>query len=157
MKVTLFTSENLRHNYLINLLSYFCDELWVVQECKNIYPQNNNQKDQISDVIKIYFDKVFEAQDKIFKKEYSNKNNINIKILPILYGKLNNLSLSYLNNFLQSDIYVVFGCSFIKGDLVNFLIKQNYRGADGIAVIHFTITAAYPFFFKILKPLFSFF
>ena len=141
MKVTLFTSENLRHNYLINLLSYFCDELWVVQECKNIYPQNNNQKDQISDVIKIYFDKVFEAQDKIFKKEYSNKNNINIKILPILYGKLNNLSLSYLNNFLQSDIYVVFGCSFIKGDLVNFLIKQKtinihagvspyYRGTD---------------------------
>ena len=141
MKVTLFTSENLRHNYLINLLSNFCDELWVVQECKNISQKKNNQKDQIPDVTKTYFNKVAEAQDKIFKKKYSNKNNINIKILPILHGHLNNLSLSYLDNFLQSDIYVIFGSSYIKGDLVNFLIKQKtinihagvspyYRGTD---------------------------
>jgi methionyl-tRNA formyltransferase len=141
MKVTLFTSENLRHNYLINLLSHFCDELWVVQECKNIYPKKKNQKVQISDVIKTYFNKVIEAQNKIFKKRYEYKDNINIKTLPILHDQLNNLSLSYLDNFLQSDIYVIFGCSYIKGDLVNFLIKQKtinihagvspyYRGTD---------------------------
>ena len=37
MKVTLFTSNNDRHNYLINLLSNFCDELWVVQERKTLF------------------------------------------------------------------------------------------------------------------------
>ena len=141
MKVTLFTSENLRHNYLINLLSHFCDELWVVQERKNIYPKKKNQNDQISDIIKTYFNKVVEAQTKIFKKKYEYKDNKNIKTLSILHDQLNNLSLSYLDNFLQSDIYVIFGCSFIKGDLVNFLIKQKtinihagvspyYRGTD---------------------------
>ena len=38
MKVTLFTSNNHRHNYLINLLFNICDELWVVQESKTLFP-----------------------------------------------------------------------------------------------------------------------
>jgi len=44
-------------------------------------------------------------------------------------------------NFLKSDIYIVFGCSFIKGKLANFLIEKKalnihigvapfYRGTD---------------------------
>ena len=41
MKVTLFTSNNHRHNYFINLLSNFCDELWVVQECKTLFTGKN--------------------------------------------------------------------------------------------------------------------
>ena len=44
MKVTLFTSNNHRHNYLINLLSNFCDELWVIQECKTLFTGNNDEK-----------------------------------------------------------------------------------------------------------------
>ena len=59
--------------------------------------------------IESYFNYVKEAENKIFRKEYVNKNSKNIKILPILSGKINNLSLSYLDNFLKSDIYVVFG------------------------------------------------
>ena len=35
MKVTLFTSNNLRHKYLIKLISTYCDELLVVQESKS--------------------------------------------------------------------------------------------------------------------------
>ena len=46
MKVTLFTSNNYRHNYLINLLSNFCDELWVVQECKTLFTGKNDEKFQ---------------------------------------------------------------------------------------------------------------
>ena len=68
-------------------------------------------------------------------------NSKNIKILPILSGEINNLSLSYLDNFLKSDIYVVFGSSYIKGSLIDFLISQKainihagvspyYRGTD---------------------------
>ena len=34
MKITLFTSNKLRHAYLINLLGKICDELFVVQESK---------------------------------------------------------------------------------------------------------------------------
>ena len=141
MKVTLFTSNNHRHNYLINLLSNFCDELWVVQECKTLFTGKNDEKYQNKNIIEEYFNKVLEAQNKIFKKEFVNKNNKNIKTLPILYGELNILSLSFFEDFLKSDIYVVFGSSYIKGDLVDFLVKQRainihagvspyYRGTD---------------------------
>ena len=141
MKVTLFTSNNHRHNYLVNLLSNFCDELWVVQECKTLFTGKNDEKYQNKNIIEEYFSKVLEAQNKIFKKEFINKNNKNIKTLPILYGELNKLSLSFFEDFLKSDIYVVFGSSYIKGELVDFLVKQRainihagvspyYRGSD---------------------------
>ena len=141
MKVTLFTSNNHRHNYFINLLSNFCDELWVVQECKTLFTGKNDEKYVNKNIIEKYFSKVLEAQNKIFKKEFVNKNNKNIKILPILSGELNKLPLSYLEDFLQSDIYVIFGSSYIKGELVDFLVNQKainihagvspyYRGTD---------------------------
>ena len=38
MKITLFTTNNNRHNYLINLLSKISDELFVLQECGIIFP-----------------------------------------------------------------------------------------------------------------------
>ena len=70
MKITLFTSNNYRHNYLINLLSNFCDELWVVQECKTLFAGKNDEKYQNKNIIEKYFIKVLEAQNKIFKKEF---------------------------------------------------------------------------------------
>tara|TARA_B100000886_G_scaffold336991_1_gene296831 strand:+ start:1749 stop:2534 length:786 start_codon:yes stop_codon:yes gene_type:complete len=141
MKVTLFTSNNHRHNYLINLLSNICDELWVIQECKTLFTGINDGKYLNKNIIKKYFIKVLDAQNKIFKKEFVNKNNKNIKTLPILNGDLNKLSLSYLDNFLKSDIYIVFGSSYIKGELIDFLVKKKainihagvspyYRGTD---------------------------
>ena len=141
MKVTLFTSNNHRHNYFINLLSNFCDELWVVQECKTLFTGKSDEKYENKNIIEKYFTKVLDAQNKIFKKEYVNKNIKNIKTLPILSGELNKLPLSYLNDFLKSDIYIIFGSSYIKGELVDFLVKQKainihagvspyYRGND---------------------------
>ena len=38
MKITLFTSNKNRHNYLINTLSEISDELFVIQECGTIFP-----------------------------------------------------------------------------------------------------------------------
>jgi hypothetical protein len=141
MKVTLFTSNNHRHNYLINLLSNYCDELCVVQECKTLFTGKNDERYQNKNIIEKYFLNVLEAQNKIFKKEFVNKNNKNIKTLPILFDELNKLPFTYLDNFLNSDIYVVFGSSYIKGQLLDFLMKQNainihagvspyYKGTD---------------------------
>ena len=56
-------------------------------------------------------------------------------------GDLNNCSLNTLSDFLKSEIYVIFGVSYIKGHLIDFLIKQRainihmgvspyYRGTD---------------------------
>jgi len=59
----------------------------------------------------------------------------------MLSGDLNKCSLTFLSDFLKSDIYVVFGSSYIKGELVEYLVKQKainihmgvspyYRGTD---------------------------
>ena len=121
MKITLFTSNQNRHNYLINLLSKISDELFVVQECEKINPEQSLP----SEIMSKYFEKVNEAQLELFGNSYVNNLKKNIRILPILSGDLNKCSLLFLSDFLKSDVYVVFGSSYIKGELVDYLIKRK--------------------------------
>ena len=141
MKITLFTSNNNRHNYLINLLSKISDELFVVQECGTISPGIIPAHYPTSTIIQEYFEKVNDAQFKLFRNSYANNLKKNIKILSMPSGDLNKSSLKFLSDFLKSDIYIVFGSSYIKGELVDFLVKQKainihmgvspyYRGCD---------------------------
>ena len=141
MKVTLFTSNNKRHNYLINLLSDISDELYVIQECGTIFPGIVPDHYQASLTMKKYFENVNNAQFKLFGNSYVNNKKNNIKILPMLFGDLNQCSMDLLVDFLKSDVYVIFGSSYIKGELVDFLVKQKainihagvspyYRGTD---------------------------
>ena len=59
----------------------------------------------------------------------------------MISGDLNKCSMNLLSDFLKSDVYIVFGSSYIKGKLVDFLVKQKainihagvspyYRGTD---------------------------
>ena len=141
MKITLFTSNKNRHNYLINLLSEVSDELYVIQECGTIFPGIVPDHYQASLTMKKYFEKVNNAQFKLFGNSYVNNKKNNIKILPMLFGDLNQCSMDLLVDFLKSDVYVIFGSSYIKGELVDFLVKQKainihagvspyYRGTD---------------------------
>lgn len=141
MKITLFTSNKNRHNYLINLLSEVSDELYVIQECGTIFPGIVPGHYQVSTTMKKYFENVNNAQSNLFGNSYVNNKKKNIKILPVLSGDLNQCSMNLLSDFLKSDVYVVFGSSYIKGELVDFLVKQKainihagvspyYRGTD---------------------------
>tara|TARA_B100001996_G_scaffold365256_1_gene334992 strand:- start:1620 stop:2405 length:786 start_codon:yes stop_codon:yes gene_type:complete len=141
MIITLFTSNNNRHNYLANLLSTVCDKLWIVQETKSASYKKNSDINQESGVVRQYFSYVADAQNKFFKNQSINKNSKNIKTLSISNGELSNLSLSFLSDFLKSDMYVVFGSSYIRGDLADHLVKNKavnihagvspyYRGTD---------------------------
>ena len=141
MKITLFTSNKNRHNYLINLLSTISDELFVIQECDTIFPGVIPGHYQASPIMKKYFENVNNAQSKLFGNSYVNNLKKNIKILPILSGDLNKCPIGLLSDFLKSDVYVVFGSSYIKGELIDFLVEQRainihagvspyYRGTD---------------------------
>ena len=141
MKITLFTTNKNRHNYLINLLSKISDELFVVQECGTIFSGIVPGHYPVSETMKEYFEQVNDAQSKLFGNSYVNSSSKNIKLLPILSGDLNKCSLTFLSDFLKSDIYVVFGSSYIKRELVDYLVKQKainihmgvspyYRGTD---------------------------
>ena len=137
MNITLITSDQIRHNYLVNLLSNIATKLNVIQEKKNFF----SNKNKISNLMKNYFLKVDDAQKKVFGNATIDKKNKNIKLLSLENKELEKCSLNYLSNFLNSDIFIVFGSSFIKKDLVNFLIDHKalnihlgispyYRGTD---------------------------
>ena len=139
MNITLLTSNKPRHNYLINLLSKYCKKLFVIQECSTIFPGYRNGIYPKNKIINEYFNKVSKAEKKIFfDKPIVGKN---ISHLTIENGDLNLLKLKKIKSFLKSDLYIIFGSSYIKGDLINFLIKKKainihmgiapyYRGTD---------------------------
>ena len=141
MKITLFTANQNRHNYLVNLLSNNCDELFVVQENRTIFPGIVPGYYPATKTMKKYFENVVNAQSKIFGNSHINGKNKNIHLFPLQSGDLNKCSIDTLSDFLKSDVYVIFGSSYIKGDLVNFLVKNKalnihmgvspyYRGTD---------------------------
>ncbi len=141
MKITLFTSNKHRHNFLINLLSKNCKELYVIQETDTVFQGLNEGRYIKSPTIKNYFDKVNNAQKTFFANTYINNQNTNLNLFPLQRGDLNKCSIKYLNDFLKSDLYIVFGCSYIKGDIIKFLVKKKainihmgvspfYRGSD---------------------------
>ena len=137
MNITLITSDQIRHNYLVNLLSNIATKLNVIQEKKTFFSNQN----KISNLMKNYFLKVDDAQKKVFGNAAIDKKNQNIKLLSLENKELEKCSLNSLSDFLNSDIFIVFGSSFIKKDLVNFLIDHKalnihlgispyYRGTD---------------------------
>ena len=141
MKVTLFTRNHTRHNYLINLLSDTTSELNVVQETTTIFPGILPGDYPATNIMKKYFENVIKAEKKIFGNSFISGKNKNINLLTLHYGDLSKCSMEFLSNFLRSDIYIVFGSSYIKNDLVDFLIKKDalnihmgvspyYRGRD---------------------------
>jgi len=141
MKITLFTSNQPRHNYFINLLSKNCKELFVIQESKTLFPGLLPSNYNISKKLEEYFKHVKKSEKKIFGLPYINSKNKKLILNPLAVGDLNKCSTKMLKNFLQSDLYIVFGSSYIKGGLASFLCKKNalnihmgvspyYRGTD---------------------------
>ena len=89
MKITLFTSNDKRHNFFINMLSEVSEELFVVQECKTIFPGIIPGSYPVTETMKKYFSEVKNAQLKLFGNSVINTSSKKIKILPMLYGDLN--------------------------------------------------------------------
>ena len=96
MKITLFTSNKVRHNYLINLLSSICEELFVVQESGTIFPGIVHNHYNASPLMKNYFEKVNSAQLKMFGNSYVSSSSKKINIFPMLMGDLNKCNISSL-------------------------------------------------------------
>ena len=125
MKITIFTSNKDRHNYLINELLKISTEIFIIQESRELisFPDISNFKQK--QLIKKYFTCVQQAEKKIFKRTFIKSSKKKINIISLKFGDINNIEINYLKEFLKSDIYIVFGSSFIKGKLLKFLIKKK--------------------------------
>tara|TARA_B100001175_G_scaffold314786_1_gene324877 strand:+ start:50787 stop:51524 length:738 start_codon:yes stop_codon:yes gene_type:complete len=141
MNVTIFTSNNLRHNYLINKFAKVSNKVFVFQETRSIFPGMYESHYKKYNSIGKYFKYVDEAQNKIFSKKNKILSMKKINLAALNYGDLSFIQFNNYKSFFKSDYYLVFGSSYIKGDLLRFLKKKKainihmgispyYKGTD---------------------------
>ena len=123
MRITIFTSNQLRHNHLINVISKISNKCFAIIEGKTIFPGKLKDFFYKSDLMEKYFKKVNQSEKKIFGKNKFISNKVVTKFIK--HGDLNYLERNDIQDALKSDLYIVFGSSYIKGWLVDFLIKEK--------------------------------
>jgi methionyl-tRNA formyltransferase len=123
MKITVFTSNQPRHISLIESLADIADMVFAIQECNTVFPGKVNDFFKKSDVMQEYFSHVIAAENDVFGNLKFTRNNVTQ--LALKSGDLNMVDLKTLSPALNSDYYIVFGSSFIKGPLCDFLVESK--------------------------------
>lgn len=123
MIITVFTSNQPRHLSLLKDLSKICSKVYAIIEVNTIFPGDNDDFFKKSDIMKRYFSNVIQAESDCFGENFFLPENI----IPIIIkmGDLKKIQLNKLESALYSDLYIVFGSSYIKGDLIEFLITHR--------------------------------
>ncbi len=121
--VTVFTSNQPRHLALISRLAEKFDTVYAVMECNTIFPGEVADFYQKTNVMKAYFQRVIAAEDKLFGQAGWLPDNVMPMVLKM--GDLNYLDDRYLHDATRSKHFVVFGASYIKGWLCEFLESKR--------------------------------
>jgi len=123
MKITVFTSNQPRHISLIKDLASIADIVFAIQECNTVFPGQVEDFFKKSDVMQKYFSNVMNAEKEVFGALSFLPPNV--QSLSLKSGDLNKLDMEILRPALASDCYIVFGSSFLKGELIEFLVSQR--------------------------------
>ncbi len=123
MRITLFSSNQPRHINLARELSAIADSVYFVSEVNTVFPGKLNDFFKKSDAMQKYFNNVITAEQKAFGDIAFLPSNV--RTLALKCGDLSMVSKEQLADALSSDVFVVFGASYIKGWLIDFLVKRN--------------------------------
>jgi folate-dependent phosphoribosylglycinamide formyltransferase PurN len=123
MRVTVFTSNQPRHLALIEALSEVAEEVLAIQECSTVFPGRVKDFYNHSAVMQDYFSRVIAAEAEVFGRPRFAPANV--RQMPIRMGDINYLELSALSAALATDVFVVFGASFIGGPLCDLLVARR--------------------------------
>ena len=123
MKVTIFSSNQARHLNLARVFSQIADDVFFVSEVNTVFPGQVEDFYQKTEIMQSYFTRVIASQKNIFGEICFLPDNV--KTLAIKSGDLNRLDNSQLKDALSSDVFIVFGASYIKGWLVDFLVERR--------------------------------
>ena len=123
MKVTIFSSNQPRHLNLAKEFSRIADTVFLVSEVTTIFPGHVGDFYKKSEIMQTYFQNVIKSERNIFGDITFLPNNV--RTLPIKLEDLNRLDTKQLSDALQSDVYVVFSVSYIKGWLIDFLVEYR--------------------------------
>ena len=127
MKITIFTSNQPRHISLIETLSKIADDVCVFMEVNTLYPGQIEDFYKKSEVMQHYFKNVVDAESKIFGNPRFLPSNA--RVLPMKMHDLNFIDIHHYKEIIDSDYFIVFGSTYIKGALIDFLVD---RGAINI-------------------------
>jgi Formyl transferase len=123
MTITVFTSNQPRHIALVESLAAISDHVFVVQECNTIFPGEVEDFFRKSAVMQDYFSRVIGAEAEVFGGARflpGNATSLSIKM-----GDLSRITLADFGEALEADVFVVFGASYIKGVLCDFLVERG--------------------------------
>ncbi len=123
MKITVFTSNQPRHLSLIKDLANIADEVYAVMEVNTIFPGRKADFFKKTEVMQEYFNNVLESEKRIFGD--ISLLPANVRSLSVKLGDLNDIPQTVLAPLIESDIYIVFGASYIKGWLIDFLVAKG--------------------------------
>jgi Methionyl-tRNA formyltransferase len=123
MKITVFTSNQPRHIALIESLSGIADQVYAVQECTTVFPGKRDDFFRKSSIMQEYFSYVMKAENEVFGNIKFTSSNVTQLVLKS--GDLSMLDINLLRPALQSDIFIVFGASYIKSPLIDILIEKE--------------------------------
>lgn len=123
MKITVFTSNQPRHIALIRSLADIADRVYAVQECNTVFPGEVDDFFRKSDVMQRYFRHVIDAERDVFGSPGFLPANAHS--LAIRMGDLNRIPLQRFGEALHSDVFIVFGSSYIKGPLCDTLVAKG--------------------------------
>lgn len=125
MKITVFTSNHPRHLSLIKDLLDI-GEVHAIIECATRFPgAASDSMYHVSPVMADYFSRVLQAERDVFGPGNPIAANDRLHILPLTMGDLSRVPLSLIETALASDFYLVFGASFIRGPLIDFLVPKK--------------------------------
>lgn len=123
VRITVFTSNQSRHTSLIERLTGVADEVWAVRECSTVFPGQVADFFARSVTMQAYFRRVIDAEHTVFGAPRFSPPAV--RELSLKMGDLNKVPMSVLAPALESDVYLVFGASYIKGPLIDFLVEHR--------------------------------
>jgi hypothetical protein len=123
MRVTLFTGNQPRHIAFVERLAAGVNELFAVHECTTVFPGRVPDFYRRSTVMQDYFSRVLEAERRVFGATRFGPPGVRHLLLRM--GDLSEVPLDALAPALNADAYVVFGASYIRGALCDFLVNQG--------------------------------
>lgn len=119
MKATIFTSNQPRHLSLVEKVASIAEEVWVVQEAKKNPVSTGDSRVEMAR----YMGHMIDAEHAVFGRQRFLSPDINQYVLAM--GDLSHVDIKLLAPCLDSDLYIVFGASYIRGPLVDFLIANH--------------------------------
>lgn len=123
MKITVFTSNEARHIAFLEALAPLCDSLSLVWEAGTLFPGAEKGVYRKSAVMEEYFSHVHRAQEAVFGSPRFLPPNV--RVIGMKLGDLARVPMEWLRPVLTSDLFIVFGASFIRSPLVDELVQRK--------------------------------